>query len=707
MRAVWWGGQDRARRTDEAIPIFEKQRPDLRIATESTAWGDYWTKVATLVAGGNAPDVLQMDYRYLVECAKRGTVLPLDAYVPKPLAIQDFGADNLDSCRVDGKLYGVNLGINSTATFLDTAAFAKAGVPPPTYAWTWDDLRRVSAEITKSRGKGFWGCMDSGGGEPAFEVFACQNGKDLYTADGKLGVDVELTTAWLDCWQSMRRVNDCVPPDVQALDKGSTDSAMLVLGKAAVDLRHSNFLEGFQLAHKEKLAITMYPQTKGGKWGQYIKPSQMILEDPAAAVHARARHGRHLLVHVVLRRLRPARLLERRASLHGAARAAHVLRRHRAQRLGTAVRDVHPVARSAVRHLPVLPAVPDPGHRDVGAQALMTIRFGVAGTNHRHIHGQVGCLVGAGAAFVSFHEPDPALAEEFAKRYPNVRRARCEAEVLEDASIRLLVTAAIPAERAALAVRAMRHGKDVMTDKPGVTTFAQLADVRNAQQETGRIFSVCFSERFETRSTVKAWELVRAGAIGRVVHTNGLGPHRINRPTRPAWFFEKERYGGILADIASHQADQFLLFTGSTRAQVVAAHVANYANADKPELEDFGEVLWRGDGGTGYVRVDWYTPDGLPTWGDGRLTILGTEGYIELRKYVDIAGRPGIDHLFLVDGRGTHYVDCSKVPLTYGPALVHDVLHRTESAMPQAHCFLACELALAAEARAIPLTAPR
>jgi predicted dehydrogenase len=336
-----------------------------------------------------------------------------------------------------------------------------------------------------------------------------------------------------------------------------------------------------------------------------------------------------------------------------------------------------------------------------------SIRFGVVGTNHRHIRGQVECMTNAGGEFVSFFEAERALAEEFAQRYPAPRRARSEAEVLEDPSIQLLVTAAIPADRAPLAVRAMRLGKDVMTDKPGVTTLAQLEEVRRVQKETGRIFSICFSERFETRSTVKAWELVQAGAIGRVVHTVGLGPHRMNRPSRADWFYARDRLGGILTDIASHQADQFLLFTGSTRAEVVAAHVANYANADKPEFEDFGEVLWRGDGGTGYVRVDWYTPDGLPTWGDGRLTILGTEGYIELRKYVDIAGRPGIDHLFLVDGKETRYVDCSNVPLPYGPALIHDVLHRTETAMPQAHCFLASQLALEAQARATHLTAPR
>jgi predicted dehydrogenase len=334
-----------------------------------------------------------------------------------------------------------------------------------------------------------------------------------------------------------------------------------------------------------------------------------------------------------------------------------------------------------------------------------TIRFGVIGTNHRHIRGQVECMLNAGAIFDSWFEAEPALAEDFATRYPLPRRARSEAEILEDPSIQLLVTAAIPAERAPLGIRAMRHGKDVMTDKPGVISFAQLDEVRRVQAETGRIYSICFSERFETRCTVRAWEYVQAGAIGKVVHTMGLGPHRINLPTRPDWFFDKARYGGILTDIGSHQADQFLLFTGSTQAEVVAAHVANHANPSKPGLEDFGEAMWRGNGGTGYVRLDWYTPDGLSNWGDGRLTILGTEGYIELRKYVDIGGRPGIDHMFLVDQKGMHRIDCSDVKLPYGPALIHDVLHRTETAMPQAHCFLACELALKSEAMATNLTA--
>jgi predicted dehydrogenase len=239
-----------------------------------------------------------------------------------------------------------------------------------------------------------------------------------------------------------------------------------------------------------------------------------------------------------------------------------------------------------------------------------------------------------------------------------------------------------------------------MSDKPGFTTLAQLAQARQVQQETGRIYSICFSERLENPATVKAAELVRAGAIGQVVQTVGLGPHRTNLPGRPDWFFRQAQYGGILTDIASHQVDQFLYFTGSTQAEVVAAQVANYQHPQYPEFEDFGDMLLQGNGGSGYVRVDWYTPAGLSTWGDGRLTILGTEGYNELRKYCDLAGRPGGNHLFLVDQKGTHYMDRRGVDLPYGRQLVSDVLNRTETAMPQAHCFLASELALQAEAQA-------
>jgi len=332
------------------------------------------------------------------------------------------------------------------------------------------------------------------------------------------------------------------------------------------------------------------------------------------------------------------------------------------------------------------------------------IRFAAIGLNHDHIYGQVDAVIRGGGELVSFFAKEKDLADAFAKRYPQAKVARSGREILDDPSLQLVVSASIPNERGPLAVEAMRHGKDFMVAKPGMTTVDQLADVRRARAETGRIFSVFYSERLENRATVKAGELVKAGAIGRVIQTIGLGPHRMNPSTRPAWFFERERYGGILCDIASHQFDQFLFFTGSTRAEVVVSQVGNVHHEEHPGLEDFGDAIVRGNRGSGYVRVDWFTPDGLGTWGDGRLTILGTEGFIEIRKNVDIAGRPGGEHLFVVDQKETRYVDCRDVPLPYGEQLVDDVLHRTETAMPQEHCFRAMELAVQAEKSAARLS---
>ncbi len=333
------------------------------------------------------------------------------------------------------------------------------------------------------------------------------------------------------------------------------------------------------------------------------------------------------------------------------------------------------------------------------------IRFAAIGLNHDHINGQCNALIRGGGELVSVYAKEPELLAAFTKKFPQAKVARSEKEILEDRSIQLVASAAIASERAPLGVQVMRHGKDFMSDKPGMTTLEQLEEVRRVQAETKRIYSITYSERFENRATVKAGALVGAGAIGKVVQTIGLGPHRMRPETRPPWFFVKEQYGGILTDIASHQFDQFLFFTGSDKAEVVASQVGNLNNPQYPGLEDFGDVLLRGNGGTGYIRVDWFTPEGLSTWGDGRLTVLGTNGFIEIRKNVDIGGRAGGSHLFVVDGKETRYVDCKDEPLPYGERLVDDVVNRTETAMSQAHCFLAMELALRAEKQARRLDA--
>jgi len=336
----------------------------------------------------------------------------------------------------------------------------------------------------------------------------------------------------------------------------------------------------------------------------------------------------------------------------------------------------------------------------VGSIAEPRIYFSVIGINHNHIYSQVDAVIRGGGQFVSFYAKEDDLATAFSKKYPQAKKVNDEKQILEDKSIQLVLSSIIPNERAPLGIRVMQHGKDYMSDKPGITSLEQLAEVRRVQKQTKRIYSIMYSERFENKATVKAGELVKAGTIGKVIQTIGLGPHRISLSTRPPWFFDKKYFGGIIADIGSHQFDQFLYFTGSTKADIVSSQTGNIAHSQYPQFEDFGDVTVNGNGGTGYIRVDWFTPDGLKTWGDGRLTILGTEGFIEIRKNIDIAGRDGGNHLFVVNGKDTQYIDCSNVNLPYGEHLVNDVLNRTETAMTQAHCFLASELALKAQKQA-------
>jgi predicted dehydrogenase len=254
-----------------------------------------------------------------------------------------------------------------------------------------------------------------------------------------------------------------------------------------------------------------------------------------------------------------------------------------------------------------------------------------------------------------------------------------------------------------IACRVMSAGKDYFTDKTPFTALAQLDEARRVVAATGRKYAVYFSERLHVESAMYATDLVAAGAIGRVINVIGLGPHRLGAPSsRPAWFYQKAKYGGILCDIGSHQFEQFLTFTGATDATVTSAAVANYAHPDTPELEDFGEATLVGDNGaTNYIRVDWFTPNGLRTWGDGRMVILGTEGYIELRKYVDIGRDSGGNQVFLVDGKGEHHLNVTgKVGFRFFGELILDCLHRTERAMTQAHAFKAAELCLKAQAAA-------
>ena len=328
--------------------------------------------------------------------------------------------------------------------------------------------------------------------------------------------------------------------------------------------------------------------------------------------------------------------------------------------------------------------------------------FAAAHLDHGHIYGQCNGLLEAGAQLKWVYDPDPARLATFRSKYPQARVARSLDEILLDPAVQLVAAAAITSERGPLGCRVLRAGKDYFTDKAPFTTLAQLAEAQAAVAATGRKFMVYFSERLHVESAAFAGELVQGGAIGRVLQVMCIAPHRLSKATRPAWFFERARYGGILCDLGSHQIEQFLFYTGSTDAVVTSAAVANYANPDRPELEDFGEASLVGNGGaSGYLRVDWFTPDGLPTWGDGRTIILGSSGYIELRKYIDVARDDRGDHVYIVDAQGARHLNVAgTVGFPFFGQLVLDCLHRTETAMTQAHAFKAAELCLRAQAAA-------
>lgn len=333
--------------------------------------------------------------------------------------------------------------------------------------------------------------------------------------------------------------------------------------------------------------------------------------------------------------------------------------------------------------------------------------FAAAFLEHGHIFGQCNGLLEAGGTLAWVYDPDAQKVAAFLEKHPGTRVARSFDEILDDPTVKLVAAAAVPCERGPIGCRVMRAGKDYFTDKTPFTTLAQLDEARAVAATTGRKYMVYYSERLHVESAVRAGELVHGGAIGRVIQVLGLGPHRIGaKGKRPAWFFERAKYGGILCDIGSHQFEQFLFYSGATDATIASAAVGNFGNPDMPELEDFGEASLIGNNGAShYVRVDWFTPAGLRTWGDGRTLILGTKGYIELRKYIDVARDATGDHLYLVDDGGEQHIEAAGTTgFPFFGELILDCLNRTEHAMSQTHAFKAAELCLRAQAAARRLT---
>lgn len=322
--------------------------------------------------------------------------------------------------------------------------------------------------------------------------------------------------------------------------------------------------------------------------------------------------------------------------------------------------------------------------------------FAAVAPDHGHIYGQCHGLLRAGGTLKWVYDPDPEKVAKLLAKFPQARVACSYDEILGDPEVSMVTAAAIPSERAALGQQAMRAGKHYFTDKTPFTTLEQLEETRQIHEETGKKYMVYYGERLCSEAGIYAGELIAQGLIGRVIQVMGMGPHRLGAAGRPDWFFRKQQYGGILADIGSHQCEQFLCYAGATDAEVLSARVENFNYPEYPELEDFGEAsLVANNGASNYQRVDWFTPAGLGTWGDGRTFILGTEGYIELRKNLDLAKDRRLAHVFLVNASGEYSLNVEgQVGTPFFGELILDCLNGTSLAMTQAHAFKAAELAL-------------
>lgn len=302
-------------------------------------------------------------------------------------------------------------------------------------------------------------------------------------------------------------------------------------------------------------------------------------------------------------------------------------------------------------YAPVSPAAPvvEPGE----------FTFAVAFLDHGHIYGQTNGLIGAGATLKTLYDPDPVRRAAFVEKYPGVAPVDSFEQILDDPSIRLVASAAVPNERGAIGERVMRAGKHYFTDKSPFTTLAQLDSARRVTVETNRRYFVYYAERLHNEAAWQAGEIIAGGAIGEVIQVVTLAPHRLSKSNRPEWFFDKAAYGGIITDIGSHQVEQFLTYAGCGDATVNFARAMNFSHPDRPGLEDFGEFSMTGDNGASfYSRVDWYTPEGMPVWGDGRSFVLGTSGTLEIRKYIDLGREVPASIVLSVDQEAVRRIDC-------------------------------------------------
>ncbi|UVS78928.1 ABC transporter substrate-binding protein [Actinokineospora sp. UTMC 2448] len=287
LRFSWWGSDARHTMTQQLIEAFHAEHPDIRVEGEFTGWADYWDKLATSTAGGNAPDVMQQESRYVREYADRNALLDLGRY--------DVDVSKLDPAvagtgKVGDATYAIPTGVNAYTVVVDTALYEQAGVPiPDDETWSWDDFVDTTAAITANTGGKVHGVQNIGFNEAGLEIFARQRGESIFTADGAIGLSDQTLSDWFALILRLRdRKSEPEPSVTIETQAGGIDQSLMATNRGATGVWWTNELATLTKASGHELALLRFPGESQGRPGMYFKPAMFFAassrsEHPEAA----------------------------------------------------------------------------------------------------------------------------------------------------------------------------------------------------------------------------------------------------------------------------------------------------------------------------------------------------------------------------------------------------------------------------------------
>ncbi|MFD9188412.1 ABC transporter substrate-binding protein [Streptomyces phaeochromogenes] len=273
LRYTWWGNPDRATRTQEAVDLFEKKHPGIEVQTSFAGYEPYKQKLATQAAGGDAPDVMQLDYRMIDQYASGGVLLDLGKQ-RSVLKTAEFEPGLLATGKVDGKLYAIPQGRGTETMVYDTTKWKAAGVELPKAGWTWTDWADAMRELADKTGKP--GGTDPGQSEDAFEIWLRGQGKSLYTADKQLGFTAADLTRWWTFTDKLRREGAVSSAEQTTQLDGSVENTPLGRGTAISETNWDAPASGYLVLVPDGISLAPMPSNEDGTPGQYFKPSMFM-----------------------------------------------------------------------------------------------------------------------------------------------------------------------------------------------------------------------------------------------------------------------------------------------------------------------------------------------------------------------------------------------------------------------------------------------